>query len=292
VTAVRLAHNGLELWYATEDAPAPDAISVGREGVSVTVGVRPSNPSNAVRIRYRVDGRGVQILSAPLASTDFPNRTQYFTGVFPTFWSGERVEYLPVLSCAGRQAPDPATAATFPSSFRLDAFPPARAQAQRPAEPVSQPMFPVVLDYMVHVSVPLIPKPQIIGQTPGGFIVNWPPIGGTLSGPAFQAVVIPGGEHQVIVRPDGMAILTSSVTVESYDHALISLRHTGTVDYGRDWAQWLRDGRWPPALPVRKEIRILTAHPRYEWLNRLQCIGVGEVRPAEAFYTYDMYSIR
>ena len=45
---VQLAHDGLELWYGTPDAPAPDGPTEDRQGVSVTVGVRPANPSNAV----------------------------------------------------------------------------------------------------------------------------------------------------------------------------------------------------------------------------------------------------
>ena len=57
---VQLAHDGLELWYGTPDAPAPDGTTEQRQGVSVTVGVRPANPSNAVSVRYRVDGRGVE----------------------------------------------------------------------------------------------------------------------------------------------------------------------------------------------------------------------------------------
>src|SRR5215470_18108474 len=116
---VQLAHDGLELWYGTPDAPAPDGTTEPRQGVSVTVGVRPANPSNAVSVRYRVDGRGVETVSAPLVANDFQKRTQYFRATFPTFWSGETVEYVPVVSCEGRRAPDPATASTFPSAFRL-----------------------------------------------------------------------------------------------------------------------------------------------------------------------------
>ena len=116
---VQLAHDGLELWYGTPDAPAPDGTTEQRQGVSVTVGVRPANPSNAVSVRYRVDGRGVETVSAPLVANDFQKRTQYFRATFPTFWSGETVEYVPVVSCEGRRAPDPATAGSFPSSFRL-----------------------------------------------------------------------------------------------------------------------------------------------------------------------------
>src|SRR6266478_6051068 len=100
---VKLAHDGLELWYGTPDAPAPDGTTEQRQGVSVTVGVRPANPSNAVSVRYRVDGRGVETVSAPLVANDFQKRTQYFQATFPTFWSGETVEYVPVVSCEGRR---------------------------------------------------------------------------------------------------------------------------------------------------------------------------------------------
>ena len=58
------------------------------------MGVRPANPSNAVSVRYRVDGRGVETVSAPLVANDFQKRTQYFRATFPTFWGGETVEYL------------------------------------------------------------------------------------------------------------------------------------------------------------------------------------------------------
>ena len=37
---------------------------------------------------------------------------------------------------------------------------------------------------------------------------------------------------------------------------------------------------------------LLTADPKYRWLNRLHCLGVGEVRIPEYFYTYDMYAVR
>ena len=72
--------------------------------------------------------------------------------------------------------------------------------------------------------------------------MNWPPVGGRLEGSAFHASVIPGGEHETTVRPDGVGILDVRVSAETDDHALISLRYTGTVDYGADWLDWLRAG--------------------------------------------------
>jgi uncharacterized protein DUF3237 len=290
---VHFAHDGLNFWYGTPDAPAPDGTTERRQGVSVTVGVRPANPSNAVSVRYRVDGRGVEAVSAPLVANDFQRRAQYFRAMFPTLWSGETVEYLPVVSCEGRRAPDPATASTFPSAFRLSEAS-AALPVSRPPENSAEPRAMVVpsLEHLVHVRVPLTREPELIGETPAGFVINWPPLSGTLDGPAFHATVIPGGEHQTIVRTDGIGILSASVSVETHDRVLIALRHSGTVDFGEGWSRRRPLERWPSVLPVRTHIRLLTADPRYRWLNRLHCLTVGQVRPSEQLYTYDMYAVR
>jgi hypothetical protein len=290
---VHFAHDGLKLWYGTPDAPAPDGTTERRQGVSVTVGVRPANPSNAVSVRYRVDGRGVEAVSAPLVANDFRRRAQYFRATFPTFWSGETVEYLPVVSCGGRRAPDPATASTFPSAFRLSeasATLPASGPPESSAEPRT--MVAPSLEHLVHVRVSLTREPELIGETPAGFVINWDPLSGTLDGPAFHATVIPGGEHQTIVRTDGIGILSASVSVETHDRVLIALRHSGTVDFDESWSRRRPLEKWPPVLPVRTHIRLLTADPRYRWLNRLHCLSVGQVRPPERLYTYDMYAVR
>jgi hypothetical protein len=290
---VHFAHDRLELWYGTPDAPAPDGTTEERQGAFVTVGVRPANPSNAVSVRYRVDGRGVETVSAPLVANDFQARTQYFRATFPTFWSGETVEYLPVVSCEGRRTPDPATADTFPSAFRLSGTSPVTPPNRAPESPrASSAMYEPGLQHLVHVRVALAREPEFIGETPAGYLVNWPPQSGTLDGPAFRATVIVGGKHQTIVRPDGVGLLSVSVTVKTSDGALIAVECSGSVDYGEDWATQLSSGRWPAVMPVRSHIRLLTSHPKYRWLNRLDCLGVGEVRPPEWLYAYDMYAVR
>ncbi len=286
------AHNKLEFWYGTPDAPAPVGTTEPRQGVAVTVGVRPSNPSNAVSVRYRVDGRGVQTVSAPLVRNDFETGTQYFRATFPTFWSGETVEYLPVVSSEGRRAPDPETARTFPSSFTLSAASPVSRIDPVLIRPTSPAVYTPRLERLVHVRVALAREPELIGQTPAGYVINWPPASGTLDGPAFRATVVVGGEHQTIVRSDGVGLLRVSVTVRTHDGALIAVKYDGTVDYGEDWAGRLAAGRWPAVLPVRSYVRLLTSHPTYRWLNRLDCVGVGEVRPPEWLYAYDMYALR
>lgn len=290
---VQLAHDGLELWYATPDAPAPDGTTEQRQAVTVTVGVRPANPANAVNVRYRVDGRGIETISAPLLTNDFQKQTQYFRAILPTFWSGESVEYLPVVSCHGRSAPDPTTANTFPSAFRLSdssASLPVSRPADRSREPGAE--FAVRLEHLAHVRVELARAPELFGETPAGFVINWPPLTGTLDGPALRATVIPGGEHQTVIRPDGIGTLSVSVTLKTHDNALVAERYSATVDFGEDWHAWLPVQNWRPVLPVRSAISMLTSDQRYRWLNRLQCIGIGEARLAEYLYTYDMYAVR
>ncbi|MBB3084089.1 DUF3237 family protein [Geodermatophilus sabuli] len=290
---MHFAHDNLEMWYGTPDAPAPDGTTEQRRGVSITVGVRPANPSNTVSVRYRVDGQGVVTAPARLEAHDLRGNTQYFRATFPVFWSGETVEYLPVVWCGGRRAPDPATASTFPSSFRLSttsAFPPASRAPE--TDGAARAVFPARLEHLVHVTVLLAGEPEVIGETPAGFLVNWYPVSGALDGPAFHASVIPGGEHQTIVRPDGIGVLSASVSTRTRDGVLIALRHSGTVDYGEDWARRLGSGGWPSALPVRTHIRLLTSAVEYQWLNRLHCLSVGEVRPHADLYSYDMYAVR
>jgi hypothetical protein len=290
---VQFSHDGLEMWYGTPDAPAPDGTTEPRHGVSVTVGVRPPNPSNAASVRYRVDGRGIETVSAHLVAHDFESGKQYFRATFSDFWSGETVEYLPVVSCDGRRAPDPATASTFPSTFRLRATDVVQPMDTRTAPPRHRPaMFVPRLDHVAHVDVSLAERPELVGETPAGYIVNWPPVRGTLDGPALRGTLIPGGEHQVIIRPDGIGALSVSVTVETHDGALILVRYSGTADYGEDWSRRAERESWPAVLPIRSQVRLLTCDARYRWLNRLDCLGVGEVRAGTFSYVYDMYAVR
>jgi hypothetical protein len=287
---MRMAHNGLELWYSTPDAPAPADTLEPRRGVSVTVGVRPARPANAVQVRYRVDGQRPQTIAALRVANDFTRDCQYFRATFPTFWSGRVVEYLPILSCGGRHVPDPETAATFPSTFQIDQS--AAARQPDPPVPDTGTRFPFRLEYLVTKRVTLAPRPELVGETPQGFIIHWSPTGGTVDGPAFRAIVHPEGEHEMIVRPDGIGEQSVRVTLETDDHALISVRYTGLIDLGFSSVALARNAVWPVSAPVRSAPRLLTSHPRYRWLNRLQCFGIGEVRPYDLLYIYDLYAVR
>ena len=45
-------------------------------------------------------------------------------------------------------------------------------------------------------------------------------------------------------------------------------------------------------MPVRTGVRLLTEHRKYQWLNRLQCVGIGQVVLSQLLYAYDLYALR
>lgn len=117
---VRFSNQNLTLWYGTPDAPAPlDGKIEARRRVSVTVAVQPAHPSNAVTVRYSVDEGLIQTVRAVRVRTDVARGVEYFRAAFPDLWTGKRVAYLPIVTCSGRTAPDPAMATTLPSVFRF-----------------------------------------------------------------------------------------------------------------------------------------------------------------------------
>lgn len=119
---MNLTNDGLTLWFGTPDAPAPfEGEMVPRDGVSLVVGVHPRNPVNSVVVHYRRDGGFVESVAGREIRADYARNFQYFAVVFPRFVTGQLVEYTPVVSCAGRQAPAPQRVERFRSFFRLEA---------------------------------------------------------------------------------------------------------------------------------------------------------------------------
>ena len=139
---------GLELWYGTPDAPAPTGGIVAGDDISIIVGARPAGPANRVTIHYRVDDGLPQEQATILTRTDHEAHTQYFTATLPTIWEGDTVKYVAVLSCAGRRAPDPQTAASWPTQFRLAAPAPIRTAPRRLTPATST--YAVTLEHLVE----------------------------------------------------------------------------------------------------------------------------------------------
>jgi hypothetical protein len=250
-------------------------------------------------VRYKVDEGPVQTIRAVRVRTDPAQGIEYHQAVFPDFWSGERVSYLPILACAGRSAPDPKTAATFPSSFRLGGPDPAtripRASSQERAEGslAAAERLAFSMDYLASVRIPLR-EPELIGVTPHGILVNWYwyPAEGVVSGPKLNAKVRRLGGDWMTVRRDGIGVMDVRATLETGDGALLYVSYPGYFELGENGYQEFLDRRWPERAPTRTTPRFHASHASYLWLNRIVCLGVGEVRMKELVYVYDLYAVR
>ena len=291
---MRFSNEGLTLWYGTDDASAPaDGSTQSRQGVSMTVAIQPPNPSNVLTLRYRVDQGLVRTARGFRVRTDFDRGVEYHRAAFPDLLTGERVSYVAVASCAGRSAPDPMAAAALPSSFQLAAASlPSEAENGGPPTRRSERASPN-LEYLASIRVPLR-EPEIVGVTPGGLMVNWfwSPNEGSVIGLKGRAKVRKDGGDWMIIRRDGIGVMNVRATVETEEGAILFASYLGSCDFGENGYENFLAKRWPDVAPTRTAPRIETAHPDYLWLNRLQCVGIGEVRMRELVYTYDLYAMR
>lgn len=138
----------------------------------------------------------------------------------------------------------------------------------------------------------LLEPPQPIGPGPGGLRLIFPVVSGEVDGPRLRGKVLPGGADWLTGRRDGVGILDVRMTIESHDGALIYCAYTGVGDMGEDGYEKALRGELPAVLKLRTMPRFETAHPTYEWMNRIQCVGIGEAVPAELKVGYDVYAIR
>jgi hypothetical protein len=71
-------HDGISIWYGTPDAPAPgETVQAGVE-VTIMVGVRPIDASNAVEVRYRINQGPTESVAARWLRNDPFGKAQYF----------------------------------------------------------------------------------------------------------------------------------------------------------------------------------------------------------------------
>lgn len=293
---MRFSNDGLTLWSDPEQAA-----TMGDQPVSITIGVHPASPNNRVIVRYRVNGGRVSEITGLLVQSDPIRNTQSFLVSWPYPMGGETVEYIAILTCAGRQTPDIQTAHTFPFTFQFSQpYGSSGANLEHPYPKPAAPLEPshrpygknaVKLDYLCTVKVEMSQPPEIIGETPAGLKVNWFLQTGKVYGPKLNATICPKGGDWMTIRPDGVGLMDVRATLKTQEGALISAAYSGVFDLGPDGYGNFLQHQWPDRPPVRSTPRFLTGHTHYQWLNRLQCIGVGEVNMPELLMIYDLYAL-
>jgi hypothetical protein len=135
--------------------------------------------------------------------------------------------------------------------------------------------------------------PEVIGPTPDGLRVNFYLDGGEISGPRLRGRIRPVGADWLRVRPDGIGLLDLRATFEAEDGALIHAPFQAVLDLGEDGYQTLLRGELAAdGTPFRSVPRYATADPAYQWLNRVQCLGIGQVFPSRGEARCDVYAVR
>lgn len=106
-------------------------------------------------------------------------------------------------------------------------------------------------------------SPQIIGPVSGDVRIDFPIVGGQITGPRLTGSVKPGGADFGTLRTDGIFLVDVRGALESHDGALIEITYTGVMDLGPNGYEMFLRGELPASAAVRATPRFRTAHPAY-----------------------------
>jgi hypothetical protein len=103
--------------------------------------------------------------------------------------------------------------------------------------------------------------------------------------------ILPGYGDWLLVRTDGVGIIDVRGVVETNDGALLYVTISGVLDFGEDAYRKMLAGEAPSGRAIRTAARFQTSHASYAWLNRLQCIGIGESLRERGEIAADVYAL-
>jgi len=137
-----------------------------------------------------------------------------------------------------------------------------------------------------------VAEPQVVGPTLQGERRIVPILGGEVSGPLLQGRILPGGADWQVVCADRTSLLEARYTVKTDDGALVYVRNFGIRHGPPEVLDRLARGEDvdPAEYYFRSSPRFESAHPRYEWLNRVVAVGSGSRTASEV--VVDLYVVR
>jgi hypothetical protein len=154
------------------------------------------------------------------------------------------------------------------------------------------PRYPLQGQHLCALRAILRAPPEVIGPGPGGIRAQFYIQGGEVSGPQLRGRLRPVGGDWFTLWPDGMGELDVRLTIETHDGALVEARYGGLSDFGaQGYSQFLR-GHLPIRAALYTTPRFYTAHPDYQWLHRLACVGIGQADLERFEVSYDIYALQ
>jgi hypothetical protein len=81
------------------------------------------------------------------------------------------------------------------------------------------------------------------------------------------------------------SVWISEASPRQYSHEVL----VGVADLGPNGYEAFLKGDLPQKATIRAVPRFLTSHPNYLWMNRVQCLNVGDVDLSTGLVRYDVY---
>jgi hemoglobin len=129
---------------------------------------------------------------------------------------------------------------------------------------------------------------QSAGETPDGVRLELR-VHGSAAGPMLTGSFPPLAAH-MLVDVDGIGTLNVRAPILTNDGAVLEIDAVVRYDFGPDGYRLAAAGELPDSI-VAGGLRFLTAHPRYLWVNRAICLGVGGLSSRDKRIDYDLYTI-
>lgn len=117
--------------------------------------------------------------------------------------------------------------------------------------------------------------------------------GGKVYGDRIHGRIVPMGADWSIVHPNGVVDVDCRAMIETDDGAFINMFYDGRIDLGSEKAaEDYSNGKFPPIMGTQPHPVLDTDDPRYEWVNRISCFGIGRVDFTDdpIVIQYDVYT--
>jgi len=161
----------------------------------------------------------------------------------------------------------------------------AAAQTGLAADGLNEVLKDVRLKHLLTMRLDVQPL-QVIGAAPGGTRRIGVVPGGEFSGDRLSGAVLEGGNDWQQVRSDGSTTLDVRLALRTGDGAMISMSYRGMRHGPADVIARLEKGE--AVDPASYYFRIIpmfeTAAPKYDWLNRIVAVGIGQRRADGVVY--------
>ena len=275
-----------------DDLPLPSGVLAPGTAPVIAVGAAPQHPSNAVLVQTRRDGGPATFLRAMPEDTLSHGGQQWYQSALPAVDEGQRVDYRIELIRAGQRLATLPTDGSWltvtgqpgPVLFSAGQIP---VQSVRAPFSAAAPLWAYDLTFFSTLTARL--RPEIIGETPEGYRINFFIESGRVVGPRIDAVIHPDGGDWIHIRPDGIARPDVRITLETFDGALILYRAGGVCDLGSDGYAKIAADQFTGLPPWYAAVTWSTAHPNWKWLNRCQGFGIGRVVMEDLRVECDIY---